>query len=60
MKRAGVIFKAVAYDDHGQRIGEVKAEWTLAGPLPPVFPIGFPNPPKTTAMMAMIVYGRPI
>jgi outer membrane protein assembly factor BamB len=44
-----VTFKAVAYDDHGQRIGEVKAEWTLAGPLPPVFPIGFPNPPKTTA-----------
>jgi outer membrane protein assembly factor BamB len=39
-------FKAMAYDDKGRLIGEVKADWSLAGPLPPQFPIGFPNPPK--------------
>jgi len=40
--------KALAYDDHGRLIGEVKAEWSLAGPLPPQFPIGMPapTPPK--------------
>jgi outer membrane protein assembly factor BamB len=44
-----VALKALAYDDHGRLIGEVKADWSLAGPLPPVFPIGFPAqpPPKT-------------
>lgn len=40
-----VMFKALAYDDKGRRIGEVKADWSLAGPLPPRFPIGFPAPP---------------
>jgi outer membrane protein assembly factor BamB len=40
-----VAFKALAYDDKGQLIGEVKADWSLAGPLPPQFPIGFANPP---------------
>jgi outer membrane protein assembly factor BamB len=39
-----VTFKALAYDDHGRLIGEVKADWSLAGSLPPVFPIGFPTP----------------
>ncbi len=43
-----VAFKALAYDDKGRRIGEVEAEWSLAGPLPPQFPIGFPNPPAST------------
>jgi outer membrane protein assembly factor BamB len=40
-----VNFRALAYDDKGELIGEVKADWSLAGPLPPQFPIGFPNPP---------------
>jgi len=40
-----VVLKALAYDDKGRLIGEVKADWSLAGPLPPKFPIGFPNPP---------------
>jgi outer membrane protein assembly factor BamB len=40
-----VNFKALAYDDKGELIGAVKADWSLAGPLPPLFPIGFPNPP---------------
>ncbi len=40
-----VNFKALAYDDKGELIGEVKADWSLAGPLPPQFPIGLPNPP---------------
>ncbi len=40
-----VTFKALAYDDRGRLIGEVKADWSLAGSLPPVFPIGFPTPP---------------
>jgi outer membrane protein assembly factor BamB len=43
-----VTLKALAYDDKGQLIGEVKADWSLAGPLPPQFPIGFPNPPAPT------------
>jgi outer membrane protein assembly factor BamB len=40
-----VNFKALAYDDRGRLIGEVKADWSLAGSLPLVFPIGFPAPP---------------
>ncbi len=45
-----VTFKALAYDDHGVLLGEVKADWSLAGPLPPAFPIGMaaPPPPKTS------------
>jgi outer membrane protein assembly factor BamB len=39
-----VNFKALAYDDHGRLIGEVKADWSLAGLLPPVFPIGMAQP----------------
>ncbi len=38
-------FTARTFDDKGQLIGETKADWSLAGPLPPQFPIGFPNPP---------------
>jgi outer membrane protein assembly factor BamB len=38
-------FKVLAYDAHGRSLGEVKADWSLAGPLPPVFPIGMPAPP---------------
>lgn len=41
-----VNFKALTFDEKGELIGETKAEWSLAGPLPPHFPIGFPNPPK--------------
>ncbi|HEY7313205.1 MAG TPA: PQQ-binding-like beta-propeller repeat protein [Gemmataceae bacterium] len=46
-----VTLKALAYDDHGRLIGEVNAEWSLAGPLPPQFPIGMPapKPPKGAA-----------
>lgn len=40
-----VSFKALAYNVKGELIGETIAEWSLAGPLPPQFPIGFPNPP---------------
>jgi outer membrane protein assembly factor BamB len=40
-----VEFKARTFDDRGRLIGEVKVDWSLAGPLPPVFPIGFPKPP---------------
>jgi outer membrane protein assembly factor BamB len=44
-----VTFKARAYDDHGRLMGEVKVDWSLAGPLPPAFPVGMaaPPPPKT-------------
>ncbi|HEY7155116.1 MAG TPA: PQQ-binding-like beta-propeller repeat protein [Gemmataceae bacterium] len=44
-----VNFKALAYDDHGRLIGEIKAEWSLAGPLPPAFPIGMPQPKTKSA-----------
>jgi outer membrane protein assembly factor BamB len=40
-----VTFTARTFDDKGELIGEVKVDWSLAGPLPPQFPIGFPNPP---------------
>jgi hypothetical protein len=43
-----VPFKALTYDDKGRLIGEIKADWSLAGPLPPQFPVGFPNPPAPT------------
>jgi outer membrane protein assembly factor BamB len=43
-----VTFKALTYDEKGRLIGEAKADWSLAGPLPPQFPIGFPNPPAPT------------
>lgn len=43
-----VTFKALSYNDKGELIGEVKADWSLAGPLPPQFPIGFPNAPAPT------------
>jgi outer membrane protein assembly factor BamB len=45
MPGQSVEFKTYAYDGHGRSLGEVKAEWSLAGSLPPVFPIGFPTPP---------------
>ncbi|MFO0877047.1 MAG: PQQ-binding-like beta-propeller repeat protein [Gemmataceae bacterium] len=38
-------FIAVAYDNQGRRVGEVKADWTKAGMSPPVYPIGL-TPPK--------------
>jgi outer membrane protein assembly factor BamB len=41
-----VALKARAFDDHGRLLGEVKVDWSLAGPRPPVFPIGFPPQPK--------------
>jgi outer membrane protein assembly factor BamB len=41
-----VELKARAFDDHGRLLGEVKVDWSLAGPLPPVFGIGFPPQPK--------------
>ena len=46
-----VPLKAMVYDDHGRLIGEIKAEWSLAGPLPPQFPAGMPapTPPKGAA-----------
>jgi outer membrane protein assembly factor BamB len=40
-------FTVRAFDDKGHLLGETKAEWSLAGPLPPVFPIGL-TPPKPT------------
>jgi outer membrane protein assembly factor BamB len=43
-----VTFTARTFDEQGRLIGEVKADWSLAGPLPPQFPIGFPNPPAAT------------
>jgi hypothetical protein len=42
-----VDLKAIAYDDKGRRIGEVKVEWEKAGMLPPVFPIGLTAPKPT-------------
>jgi outer membrane protein assembly factor BamB len=39
-------FKAWAYDDKGQLIGPAEVEWELAGQLPLVFPVNFPDPPK--------------
>lgn len=45
---AEVEFKAYAFDEAGRSLGEVEAEWKLAGQLPPVYPIGLtaPPPPK--------------
>jgi outer membrane protein assembly factor BamB len=46
-----VNLKVLAFDDHGQLIGPVKAEWSLAGMLPPEgvkpppLPPGTPPPP---------------
>lgn len=41
-----VVFKAVAYDANGRRVGEVKAEpGNLAGMLPPVYPVNLTPPP---------------
>jgi outer membrane protein assembly factor BamB len=42
-----VEFKVRAFDKHGRLVGETEADWELAGPLPPVFPIGMtaPTPP---------------
>jgi outer membrane protein assembly factor BamB len=41
-----VTFEAVAYDAMGRRIASgIIADWSLAGPLPPQFPIGLPAPP---------------
>jgi outer membrane protein assembly factor BamB len=42
---ATVEFKAVAFDEKGQSLGEVEAEWSPAGVLPPVYPIGLTAPP---------------
>jgi hypothetical protein len=39
-------FTARAFDDHGRLLGEVKADWSLTGMRPPVFPIGSPPQPK--------------
>jgi hypothetical protein len=36
-----------AYDDRGHRIGTVKADWSLAGVRPPVFPAGMQAPKAT-------------
>jgi outer membrane protein assembly factor BamB len=44
---AEVEFKAMAFDEMGRALGEVEAEWSLAGQLPPVYPIGL-TPPKTS------------
>jgi hypothetical protein len=35
---------AITYDDHGRKIGAVKADWSPAGVAPPVFPPGVPAP----------------
>jgi outer membrane protein assembly factor BamB len=45
MPGQSVTFKARAFDEKGRLIGEVESEWSLAGTLPPVFPIGIPAPP---------------
>ncbi len=44
-----VMLTARTFDSQGRPIGEAKANWSLAGPLPPQFPIGFPNPPPPPA-----------
>jgi outer membrane protein assembly factor BamB len=38
-------FKVRAFDDKGRLIGDVEADWSLAGQLPPAFPIGM-TPPR--------------
>jgi outer membrane protein assembly factor BamB len=43
-----VEFKVRAFDKAGRLVGEEKVDWSLAGSLPPVFPIGFPPQPKPT------------
>jgi outer membrane protein assembly factor BamB len=42
---ATVKFKVFAFDEKGQALGEVVAKWSLAGLLPPVYPIGLTAPP---------------
>jgi outer membrane protein assembly factor BamB len=37
-------FKARAFDEHGQPLGEVEADWSLDGTLPFVFPVNWPPP----------------
>jgi outer membrane protein assembly factor BamB len=44
-----VTLTARTFDAQGRLIGEAKVDWSLAGPLPPQFPIGFPNPPPPPA-----------
>jgi hypothetical protein len=46
---AEVEFKAYGFDEKGRPLGEVEAEWSLAGQLPPVFPIGLAPPPPLQA-----------
>jgi hypothetical protein len=41
-----VEFKARTFDAHGNLLGEARVDWSLAGPLPPVFPIGMAAPPR--------------
>ena len=41
-----VAFKVRTFDERGNLISEVPAEWSLAGPLPPVFPVNMPAPPR--------------
>jgi hypothetical protein len=54
-----VDLSAIAYDDHGRRIGPVKAEWSLAGVRPPVFPVGVPAPkPKGKPASPPAVSGK--
>jgi outer membrane protein assembly factor BamB len=47
-----VDLKAYAYDHTGQLLGPVKVDWTLAGSLPPAFPIGMPAPPAPASPAA--------
>ena len=37
-------FAAIGYDANGRSLGEVEAQWELAGMLPPRFPIGMKAP----------------
>jgi outer membrane protein assembly factor BamB len=41
-----VSLKVRAFDSKGRPLGAVKGKWALVGMHPPVFPIGFPAPPK--------------
>jgi hypothetical protein len=46
---ASVELTAFAYDKLGRRLGEVKVDWSKAGMLPPVYPIGLVAPKMTGA-----------
>ncbi len=54
---ATVEFKVFAFDGKGQPLGEVEGEWSPAGVLPPVYPIGLTAPPPAKGPPPPVLQG---